>query len=334
VAAPASAAAPAAPGAAPDPAATAALLAQLQAQAAAQQQQMLAARMAAQAAALATAQATAAAQASRKQRELYIGNLTVHVVSAAMLQELFNGALATLQPPGAPPAVANVNVDSGGKFAFVELRTDELASAALMLDKVELCGRAINVGRPKGYIDPSLRGGNPLAMQAHLAAMAAAAAAARAALPGAEVPGAAPAAVPGAGASPLGAAAQPGLPPPPVVLSAPAAGGFASRCVLLLNLVPAATAADARERAELTADVATECGRFGAVADAAAPPPPPAAVAAGEPARVYVRFADAAGAAAAAAAMEGRMFDGSRVSALPVPEAEHEAAAAGAWPPR
>ena len=36
-----------------------------------------------------------------------------------------------------------------GRFGFVELRTDELATSATALDKVELCGRHINVGRPK-----------------------------------------------------------------------------------------------------------------------------------------------------------------------------------------
>ena len=36
----------------------------------------------------------------------------------------------------------------------MELRTEELAQAAMQLDKVELCGRSINVGRPKGYVEP------------------------------------------------------------------------------------------------------------------------------------------------------------------------------------
>jgi hypothetical protein len=36
----------------------------------------------------------------------------------------------------------------------VEVRTEELATAAMQLDKVELCGRHINVGRPKGYVEP------------------------------------------------------------------------------------------------------------------------------------------------------------------------------------
>lgn len=36
----------------------------------------------------------------------------------------------------------------------MELLSEDLANAAMALDKVELCGRSINVGRPKGYIDP------------------------------------------------------------------------------------------------------------------------------------------------------------------------------------
>lgn len=36
----------------------------------------------------------------------------------------------------------------------MELRTIELADAAVQLDKLELCGRPMNVGRPKGYAEP------------------------------------------------------------------------------------------------------------------------------------------------------------------------------------
>ena len=76
-----------------------------------------------------------------------------------------------------------------GRFGFVEMRTDELATSAMQLDKVrsarvlqaacdgvyckvvtqaeagptqsaavvqvEVCGRSINVGRPKGYVEPA-----------------------------------------------------------------------------------------------------------------------------------------------------------------------------------
>jgi hypothetical protein len=101
-----------------------------------------------------------------------------------------------------------------------------------------------------------------------------------------------------------------------------------------MNLVPIASLSDARERSELTADVAEECRKCGEVADAAAPAPPEEALASGAAARVYVRFATPAGAAAAAAMMHGRMFDGNRVSAAFVAEEEHEAALGGAWPAR
>lgn len=39
-----------------------------------------------------------------------------------------------------------------GRFAFVELRTEELATTAMTLDKTELLGRTMNIGRPKGYV--------------------------------------------------------------------------------------------------------------------------------------------------------------------------------------
>ena len=39
-----------------------------------------------------------------------------------------------------------------GRFAFVELRTEELATTAMQLDKTELLGRPMNIGRPKGYV--------------------------------------------------------------------------------------------------------------------------------------------------------------------------------------
>lgn len=34
------------------------------------------------------------------------------------------------------------------------MRSEELASSAMQLDKVDVCGRPINVGRPKGYVEP------------------------------------------------------------------------------------------------------------------------------------------------------------------------------------
>jgi len=42
-----------------------------------------------------------------------------------------------------------------GRFAFVELRTEELATTSMTLDKTELLGRPMNIGRPKGYVPGS-----------------------------------------------------------------------------------------------------------------------------------------------------------------------------------
>lgn len=43
---------------------------------------------------------------------------------------------------------------AAGRFGFVECRSEELATAGMQLDKVDLCNRHVNVGRPKGYVEP------------------------------------------------------------------------------------------------------------------------------------------------------------------------------------
>lgn len=53
--------------------------------------------------------------AGRKQREVYVGNLTIGVVTDVMLKELFNGALAHLVPdPAGNPPVVNAQLDPSG----------------------------------------------------------------------------------------------------------------------------------------------------------------------------------------------------------------------------
>ncbi|GIL73769.1 hypothetical protein Vretimale_5365 [Volvox reticuliferus] len=121
------------------------------------QQLLLQQQAAAAAAALAPPvqqQNTSAATADRKAREIYVGNLAIGVVTSDMLRELFNTILANQVPdPANAPPVVNVNLDSAaGRFAFVEFRTRELTDAAIQLDKLELCGRQMNIGRPKGYV--------------------------------------------------------------------------------------------------------------------------------------------------------------------------------------
>lgn len=53
---------------------------------------------------------------NKKQREVYVGNLTIGVVNDNMLRELFNGALAHLVPNAAAnPPVISVGLDGSGE---------------------------------------------------------------------------------------------------------------------------------------------------------------------------------------------------------------------------
>ena len=90
----------------------------------------------------------------RKQRELYVGNLAVGVVNGDMLKEFFTSILTQCEgySPTMGPPVAVVQLSGEGKFAFVEFRDELIAVTALQLDKVELAGRALNVGRPAGFV--------------------------------------------------------------------------------------------------------------------------------------------------------------------------------------
>lgn len=51
------------------------------------------------------------------------------------------------------PSKKHVLMPNAGRFGFVEMRTEELSHHAMNLDKVELCNRHVNVGRPKGYVE-------------------------------------------------------------------------------------------------------------------------------------------------------------------------------------
>lgn len=102
-----------------------------------------------------------------------MGNLVPGVVSDLALRTLFNSALSAAFPdctkPGTEPVVS-VAMHSDGRYAFIELRSPEMATAALQLSsqvlqisfllemmyfQVQLFGQTISVGRPSGYVDPS-----------------------------------------------------------------------------------------------------------------------------------------------------------------------------------
>jgi RNA recognition motif-containing protein len=93
------------------------------------------------------------ATSSKKQREIYVGNLAPGV--DAVLGTFFDEALARLFPELAEfgPPVLRVNVDPSRAFGFVEFRSEFLAHAASRLDKTDVGGRPIHVGRPRGYVE-------------------------------------------------------------------------------------------------------------------------------------------------------------------------------------
>ena len=77
---------------------------------------------------------------SKKQREVYIGNLAIGVITPELLREFFNKAFEHATPDGATnPAVVSINMDPSGRFGFVEFKSEEIATAAIAFDKVRAC---------------------------------------------------------------------------------------------------------------------------------------------------------------------------------------------------
>lgn len=80
-------------------------------------------------------------------------------VTEQTLRQLFDEALSTTFPhlltPGVRPCLS-VAMHSEGRYAFVELATPEMATAALQLSgQLNFLGSQMTVGRPSGYIDPA-----------------------------------------------------------------------------------------------------------------------------------------------------------------------------------
>lgn len=90
--------------------------------------------------------------AERKKREIYVGNLALGQVTPEVLKELFNAALAGFVDPG-QQAVAEVKMDPvAGRFAFVEMASEDVATHALALDRTEVFGKGLKIARPSGYV--------------------------------------------------------------------------------------------------------------------------------------------------------------------------------------
>ncbi|BDA43929.1 probable splicing factor U2af large subunit B at C-terminar half [Coccomyxa sp. Obi] len=280
--------------------------------------------------------ASAVAAASKTQREVYVGNLVAGLVTDDALRQLFNSTMAAAFPNLSAQgleAVVSVSMHSEGRYAFVELRTPEMASAALQLsNQVQLLGQSISVGRPSGYVDPS---------RAQLAASAAAAALsafqagdmqameyqlqqANLSVPGLNAPAAASPALGAAAASP--AASRLPLPPPPAIAQAPVNMAASvepsapTQYLQVTGMVTPDVLADDEEYAEVIQDLQEECSKYGQVLRVLVPRPPNPASSnelfgSNNYGKAFAEFANVAGCIAAKAAIHGRLFAGETVLA-------------------
>jgi splicing factor U2AF subunit len=261
--------------------------------------------------------------ANRKQREVYVGNLLSGVTTNEVLKDLFNVLMAQALPHcvehGEP--VININMDSSQKFGFIEFRTEELATCAINLDKMDVAGRQMNIGRPKGYVEP----------------------------PPGYKPSKEPCSI-GAHYNPnLGAVSvQTGLRPATIAAQRQAfsvaqdakrqlddmANGTSlgpnvpSNVLCIENTLPLDQLRDSTHLEDAELDVREECGRHGSVLGVCIPTTPPSGA---SKSRVYVKFAAALQAEAAMRALDGRLFDDNAVRAQCVSAEAYDAAIAGGW---
>ena len=309
---------------------------------------------------------------NKKQREVYVGNLSVGVVTQDTIRELFDTVMSQILPAAtaAGPPVLNIVMDPSQKFGFVELRSEALATAAINLDKLELCGRPINVGRPKGYVEPP-PGYVPSAVPVVVSHGGAAAQVPNPMFPnmGGQQPPpisggihlAAAAAINGVGGTttvtlPAATAFPTATEAEAAAAAAVAAGGSAGEAVRGLlpaaglstatepqttflcveNMVPLETLHELEAREDVELDVREECEKYGTVLEILVVPPPlPATVGANEQraSRVFVSFGDEDAAGKARRMLHHRTFDDNVVTATFVGRGVYEAATRGEWAP-
>lgn len=225
----------------------------------------------------------------KKTRELYVGNLAIGMVSEQMIREFFNTAMAGLAPECATmPAIANVWMASDNKYSFVEFRTPELATTAMSLDKVELCGRSLHVGRPSGYVPPMNHGmGDQMSMNLGSGV--------------GNVGGLATAMGMGAGMEGAMEMAMVAQGPPP------------TEVLVLVNMLSAEELAT-DEYDDIVNDIKEECSQFGTVVDTYVPRPSKDGLEVQCVGKAYVRFSEISAAEKAFDALAGRTFDGKKVA--------------------
>lgn len=238
--------------------------------------------------------------ADRKARELYVGNLTIGMVTSAMLIELFTYPLQKLplgdDGAGVACPVVEAKVDQSGKFAFVLFADDQIATMALAIfNKMELCGRPLCVDRPAGYTTDMSR---PLP------------------------PGMLENGMPSGGTgAPPDKAARAAAQTAAITRNVPGTGGAAgleapSRMLCLKNLLGPEALQDETEFKECTDDIREECTNFGTVVSFAAPRAGDlAGYSDADVGSCFVMYELMSAAVRAQSDLDGREFDGRRVIA-------------------
>ena len=207
-------------------------------------------------------------------RELFIGNTTPEMTEQ-MIREFLGNALEQVGlnvMAGNPITSCRVS----GKFAFVELRTQEEAANALNLNNIPFMGAQLRVGRPSKWTGPPDNHGNwedVLAkyMSGELQAGNTA---------------------PGQGAAAMNTNVK------------------ATRVVELKNMLTSDDLANEEEFNDLLEDTREECGQYGQLLDVVIPKAGEAGAT-----KIFLEYASTDDAAKAIRELEGRTFDGQKVQA-------------------
>ena len=100
-----------------------------------------------------------AMMSNKKQREVYVGNLTIGVVNDVMLRDLFNGALSHLvADPHINPPVVSTSMDPSGEASAPAPRCHAPASQCLQAAS-NLCIES-SVPKSATTCTPSVKGQN------------------------------------------------------------------------------------------------------------------------------------------------------------------------------
>jgi len=254
--------------------------------------------------------AAAQAQQSNVQlRKLYVGNLQIGIgLKEQHIAEFFNTAMqAAGLANGVVPPVQSVWMSSEGKFAFVEFRTPQDATNAMLLDGALFHGRPLRIGRPAEM--PNSQKNTP-ALNNLLPALALASSG----LSGFSAIGQTPS-LSTLLQRPFAGMAIPGQ--PGTSSSVPMAP---TKILVLSGMITEEDLKDDDGYQDIVDDIRDECSKYGTVVDLEIPRPG----ASGGVGKAFVKFQIAEQAQAANAKLTGRKFAGRTVTCAYLDELSYD----------